>query len=268
MTKLQNELSMAPGSLADEIWREANDPEINSEILRDARVRISNDLCEEERHFLKQRKLYVRQALAQYLGLDEKDIHPDDVPTIAMCGSGGGLRALVAGSSSYLSAQEAGLFDCITYTAGVSGSCWLQSLYYSSVSGQSHDRLINHLKHRLGVHIANPPPALSMINSAPTNKFLLSGIVEKFQGVPGAEFGIVDIYGLLLAARLMVPKGELDLDNRDLKLSNQRRFVDNGSHPLPIYTAVRHEIPPDGSDPEQDKDGVRQAEEAYFQWFE
>ncbi|KAK0644713.1 Cytosolic phospholipase A2 zeta [Lasiodiplodia hormozganensis] len=268
MTKLQTELSMAPGSLADEIWQEANDPEINPEILWDARVRISNELCDEEKLFLRKRKLHVRRALAKYLGLDEKDIHPDDVPTIAMCGSGGGLRALVAGSSSYLSAQEAGLFDCITYTAGVSGSCWLQTLYYSSIAGQSHERLINHLKHRLGVHIAYPPPALAMINSAPTNKFLLSGVVEKFRGVPGADFGIVDIYGLLLAARLMVPKGELDLDDRDLKLSNQRRFVDNGANPLPIYTAVRHEIPHEEGQSQEDANEANKKNDAWFQWFE
>ncbi|KAK8159644.1 acyl transferase/acyl hydrolase/lysophospholipase [Phyllosticta citrichinensis] len=262
ITKLQNELSMAPGSLAEEIWHDAHDPEINPEIVWDARVRISNELCEEERRFLQKRKLYLRQALARYLDLDENEIHPDDVPTIAMCGSGGGLRALVATSSSYLSASEAGLFDCVTYTAGVSGSCWLQALYYSSITGQSHQRLINHLKNRLGIHICYPPPALAMINSAPTNKYLLSGMVEKYKGVPGADFGIVDIYGLLLAARLMVPKGELGIDYTDMKISNQRRFVDNGVFPLPIYTAVRHEIPPE----EQNSDGSKK--EAWFQWFE
>ncbi|KAK7518224.1 acyl transferase/acyl hydrolase/lysophospholipase [Phyllosticta citriasiana] len=262
ISKLQNELSMAPGSLAEEIWNEAHDPEINPEIVWDARVRISSDLCEEELRFLERRKLHLRQALARYLDLDEKEIHPDDVPTIAMCGSGGGLRALVATSSSYLSASEAGLFDCVTYTAGVSGSCWLQALFYSSIAGQSHQRLINHLKNRLGIHICYPPPALAMINSAPTNKYLLSGMVEKYKGVPGADFGIVDIYGLLLAARLMVPKGELGIDYTDMKISNQRRFVDNGVFPLPIYTAVRHEIPP-----EEQSSNVSK-KEPWFQWFE
>ncbi|KAK7611512.1 acyl transferase/acyl hydrolase/lysophospholipase [Phyllosticta paracitricarpa] len=262
ISKLQDELSMAPGSLAEEIWNEAHDPEINPEIVWDARVRVSSDLCEEELRFLERRKLHLRQALARYLDLDENEIHPDDVPTIAMCGSGGGLRALVATSSSYLSASEAGLFDCVTYTAGVSGSCWLQALFYSSIAGQSHQRLINHLKNRLGIHICYPPPALAMINSAPTNKYLLSGMVEKYKGVPGADFGIVDIYGLLLAARLMVPKGELGIDYTDMKISNQRRFVDNGVFPLPIYTAVRHEIPP-----EEQSSNVSK-KEPWFQWFE
>ncbi|KAF2089501.1 FabD/lysophospholipase-like protein [Saccharata proteae CBS 121410] len=269
VTKLQNELSMAPGSLAQEVWWEANDPEINPEIIWEARVRVSNELCDEEKRFLRKRKRYIRRALAKYLDIDENEIHPDDIPTIAMCGSGGGLRALVAGTSSYLSAAESGLFDCVTYTAGVSGSCWLQTLYYSSLAHQSHQKLINHLKNRLNVHIAFPPPALAMISSAPTNKYLLSGLVEKLKGVPDADFGLVDIYGLLLAARLMVPKGELAVDSRDLKISNQRRFVDGGAHPLPIYTAVRHEIPIEKQDEEdQRKARAKARQEAWFQWFE
>lgn len=179
------------------------------------------------------------------------------------------MRALVAGTSSYLSTKEAGLFDCVTYTAGVSGSCWLQTLYFSSIGRQSHAHMLNHLKHRLNVHIAYPPAALNLLSSAPTNKFLLRGIVEKMRGVPDADFGLVDIYGLLLAARLLVPKGELGIDDYDLKVSSQQKYIDDGAHPLPIYTAVRHEIPK-----EVKRDGAvhtpsesKQAD-SWFQWFE
>lgn len=269
IVKLQNELSMSPGSLAEEIWHEANDPECNPEIIWDARVRISEDLCDEEQDFLQKRKLHTIGAFAKYLDIPEGEIHPDDVPIIAMCGSGGGLRALVAGTSSYLSAQEAGLFDCVTYTAGVSGSCWLQALYYSSIGRQNHAHLLNHLKHRLGVHIAYPPAALTLLGSAPTNKFLLSGIVEKMRGVPGADFGLVDVYGLLLAGRLLVPKGELGVDDYDLKISNQRNYLDQGAYPLPIYTAVRHEIPLEEKIDGAVHDPLKAAKaEAWFQWFE
>lgn len=111
--KLRQDLSFAPGSLADEIWKEAFDQAINPEVAWDARVRVGSELSNEEVVFRKKRKDHVTKALARYLDLKE-DIHPDDIPTIAMCGSGGGLRALVAGTSSYLSAQEAGLFDCVT----------------------------------------------------------------------------------------------------------------------------------------------------------
>lgn len=269
MKKLQSEMSMAPGSLADEIWQEANDPEINPEITWDCSVRVSNELCNEEKMFLKKRKRHTIRALARYLDIPEAKIHEDDVPTIAICGSGGGLRALVAGSASYLSAREAGLFDCVTYTAGVSGSCWLQTLYYSSIAGQSHGKLIHHLKNRLGVHIAYPPAAFDLINSAPTNKFLLSGFVEKLKGVPDADFGIVDVYGMLLAARLLVPKGELSVDAEDLKISNQRKYIEQGQNPLPIYTAVRHEIPlAEQNESTVEEAAIKAQSEAYFQWFE
>jgi phospholipase A2 len=138
ITKIQNELSMAPGTLAEQIWHEANDPEINPEIIWEATVRVSDQLCDDEKKFLEKRRTFTKRALARYLDIPEGKIHPDDVPVIGMCGSGGGLRALVAGTSSYLSAAEQGLFDCVTYTAGVSGSCWLQTLYYSNVTQQNH----------------------------------------------------------------------------------------------------------------------------------
>lgn len=272
--KLQRELSMAPGSLAGEIWEEAHDPSINPEIQHAATVRVSNDLCDEEKQYLARRKRISRMALAKYLGLDEDEVHEDDVPTIAMCGSGGGLRALVAGTGSMLATEEDGLFDCVTYTSGVSGSCWLQALYHSSFAQGSLSSVLEHLKARLDVHIADPPVALSSVVSAPTNKYLLSGLVEKLKGDPKASYGLVDIYGILLAARLLVPKGELAVDSRDFKLSNQRQNIKYGQHPLPIYTAVRHEIPDalevTGSSTANAEDAVKEqaAREAWFQWFE
>ncbi|CAJ2513668.1 Uu.00g017870.m01.CDS01 [Anthostomella pinea] len=271
--KLQRELSMSDGSLADEIWQEAHDPFINPEIRYSAKVRVSEELCDEEKEFLARRKKVATAGLAKYLDLDEEEVHPDDVPTIAVCGSGGGLRALVAGTGSLLATQEDGLFDCVTYTSGVSGSCWLQALYHSSLTNGRLDRIVDHMKARIGVHIAYPPAAFASVTTSPTNKLLLSSMVEKLKGDPNASFGLVDVYGILLAARLLVPKGELGVNDRDFKLSNQREFIKYGQHPMPIYTAVRHEIPdinskgvPDDSPSEQAKAIAKQ--EAWFQWFE
>ncbi|MCJ1466480.1 hypothetical protein MMC07_005099 [Pseudocyphellaria aurata] len=276
IAKLQQELNMSAGSLADEIWQEAHDLDINPEIAISARVRIGKELCREEKEFQQRRKKHTTHALAKYLDISESEINPEDVPTIAMCGSGGGLRAMVAGCGSYLGAQEAGLFDCVTYTAGVSGSCWLQILYYSTIGEQNHQKIVDHLKYRIGTHIAFPPDALQLLTTAPTNKFLLSGFVEKLKGHPNADLGLVDIYGLLLAARLLVPRGELGVNAHNLKISNQRAYLTDGKHPLPIYTAVRHEIPIEEktSDEERVRGTVSDAakekakQEAWFQWFE
>jgi phospholipase A2 len=106
-----------------------------------------------------------------------------------------------------------------------------------------------------------------LLSSAPTNKFLLGGYVEKLRGVPDADLGLVDVYGLLLAARLLVPKGELQVDSMDLKVSNQALAIQDGEAPLPIYTAVRHEIP------KHMEDHITPSKYAwhntkYFDWFQ
>lgn len=92
------------------------------------------------------------------------------------CGSGGGLRALVAGAASYLSAQE--VVDCATFTAGVSGSCWLQTLYNSSIGGCRFDKIIDHLKRRIGV------VSLSTINFA-------FSVLNYWSGVGPVAFAII-----------------------------------------------------------------------------
>ncbi|KAI5466595.1 acyl transferase/acyl hydrolase/lysophospholipase [Mariannaea sp. PMI_226] len=274
LRKLQRELSMSPGSLADEIWAEAHDPLIHPEIRYAATVRVSSDLCNEEKTFLERRRRIARVALAKYLDLEEEEIHPDDIPTIAMCGSGGGLRALIAGTGSILATDEDGLFDCVTYTSGVSGSCWLQALNLTSFNKGRLTNLLEHLKDRASTHIAYPPVAFQSLVSMPTNKYLLSGVVEKLRGDTSADFGLVDLYGVLLAARYLVPKGDLGVCDRDFKLSNQRQYIQYGQLPMPIYTAVRHEIP-DLAPEEADAGifGVESAKEKankdpWFQWYE
>jgi phospholipase A2 len=75
---------------------------------------------------------------------------------------------------------------------------------------------------------------------------------------------------------LLVPKGEVGVDDRDLKISNQQDYLKNGEHPMPIYTAVRHEIPiiEESSELEKATDSpsqetkVKAKREAWFQWFE
>ena len=271
VAKLQAEMEMNPGSLADDMWHEAQDISINPEVGINAKVRIGKDLCPDEKAFIRRRKQWTTKALAKYLNIPENDIDPRDVPTIAICGSGGGLRALVAGASSYLSAQKSGLLECCTYSAGVSGSCWLQSLYNSSIGKCNYQHVIDHLKKRIGTHIAYPPAFLELMTRAPTNKYILSGTLEKLKGDPKADFGLVDIYGILLGTRLMIPRDELSVDPQDLKLSAQRQYIQDGRNPMPIYSAVRHEIPVEEKAAENKSREIaklKAKKEAWFQWFE
>ena len=97
VAKFQAEMDMDPASLANEVWQEAQDPYTHPEITSNARVRVGKGLCPEELAFIECRKKHTSLALARYLGVPETEIDPQDVPTIAICSSGGGLRALVAG---------------------------------------------------------------------------------------------------------------------------------------------------------------------------
>jgi len=102
--------------------------------------------------------------------------------------------------------------------------------------------MIQHFKARLGTSFTDLTAAFPLFTERPTNKYLLRGLVERFEE-GYAELGIVDIYGTLVASRIMVPANELSVQDDWLKLSNQRKYIDKGEQPLPIYTAVRHEIP-------------------------
>jgi len=113
---------------------------------------------------------------------------------------------------------------------------------YLTYGERSIDKMIQHFKARLGKSFTDPTAALTLFTERPTNKYLLRGLVERFkQGY--TELGMVDIFGTLVASRILVPSNELTVHDDWLKLSNQRKFIDDGTEPLPIYTAVRHEIP-------------------------
>lgn len=53
----------------------------------------------------------------------------------------------------------------------------------------------------------------------------------------------MDLYGTLVSTRLFVPSDLTTLSSSNLKVSSQRKFVDMGQQPLPIYCLIRHEIP-------------------------
>lgn len=71
---------MARGSLAEEIWQEAQDQDIHPEIALHGRVRFGKDLCFDELAFVQRRKKFTAQALAKYLEIPEVDVDPQDVP--------------------------------------------------------------------------------------------------------------------------------------------------------------------------------------------
>mmetsp|Transcript_16499 Transcript_16499/g.39438 ORF Transcript_16499/g.39438 Transcript_16499/m.39438 type:complete len:1357 (+) Transcript_16499:109-4179(+) len=103
----------------------------------EARVSEEGGMCAEEAELLAVRKAKVREALEKLLG---EPVAPEHVPTIALCLSGGGVRAMIASLGALLAAEELGVLDCCSYTSALSGGAWLQGCWMEA-EGSNRDVL-------------------------------------------------------------------------------------------------------------------------------
>ncbi|RUS16924.1 hypothetical protein BC937DRAFT_90637 [Endogone sp. FLAS-F59071] len=78
------------------IEEEGKDETINPEVGWEAKVRRGADLGSEEQSFLVARRRRIRKHFAEFIGVDEQQVHEEDVPIIGIAASGGGCRAMVA----------------------------------------------------------------------------------------------------------------------------------------------------------------------------
>lgn len=118
-------------SIESIIKKDITIPRIFPEVAHVAEVRRSLDNCHEEKEYLHARKLHVRDHFVTYLGFNPAEVHPDDVPTVALGSSGGGYRAMLGLLGYCDEMNNNGLWDLLTYIAGVSGSCWSLAAYYT-----------------------------------------------------------------------------------------------------------------------------------------
>lgn len=164
--------------------------------------------------------------------------------------------------------ESAGLLSCITYTAGISGSCWALGIIYSGVAGSTRPADVGqHVKERISLSYLDMA-TLEALVTPPTNKvfsfsqltqfnvyierlteccffflnsfqYLLTGLLRKAAG----EFGsvsLVDLYGTFVSSRIFVPSNLDKIDIRHTSLHRFREKIDDGSLPLPIFTALQH----------------------------
>ncbi|OJT06010.1 Cytosolic phospholipase A2 zeta [Trametes pubescens] len=236
------ELGRGPGSLYDEIVNAPVDPAVHPECDWDAEVRLGEDLCLAERVFLSERKRRMKASFAELMGVPEIEVDERDLPIVAIAGSGGGYRAMLNTLGSLSAAKSLGVLDCVSYTAGVSGSCWALSILYSGVAGSNKpEDAAAHAKDRIQLSYLDMD-TLDALVTQPTNKYLLAGILRKAAGPTGTA-SLVDLYGTLLSSRLYIPTDVTKLDPRHLSLHLYRRNLDNGALPLPIFSAIQHVTP-------------------------
>ncbi|OZJ03016.1 hypothetical protein BZG36_03969 [Bifiguratus adelaidae] len=254
----------------------------NPEILQTANLRTGNELCFEEELFLRKRKAFMKSKFAAYIGVPEEEVHEEDIPIIGAAGSGGGFRAMIAYGAYMAECEKAGLFDLITYYAGVSGACWGITQYFT-IAECNHERLLKHYAHRFHESPGSFPSVDRLLKTKDAVENILGPLKEK--GLAKVHLTAMDIYGALVTGCLLLPcsaeegwvkSGNHALNPAHLKLSYQKRYMD-GTQPMPIYTAVRHErLWKDWKDPNykenkvvEDIDAkIKAGKDAWFQWFE
>ena len=153
-------------ALETRVKKEINDPNLFPEVNKVAEVRRGIELCPEEQGFLEKRKQHTRDSFAKYLGLDPEDVDPEDVPTISFGGSGGGFRAMIGCLGYCEEMKRAGLWDCLTYVSGVSGSCWSLAAFYT-FGHASMANVIEHCKKRFSPYHPLSGEAIRTILSTP-----------------------------------------------------------------------------------------------------
>lgn len=144
------------------------------------------------------------------------------VPKIAVCASGGGLRAMI-GTLGFLQAmQEGGLLDLTSYICGLSGSTWALSGWLQS--GTSVSAYLSALKPRLQQGL------LGNVNA----DIILKELVKKVRDYQ--SISLDDIWGSLIAQKVLSYSPHDDLTQ--IMVNNYVTLPENASLPLPVYSCV------------------------------
>lgn len=273
-------------ALESKVKKEITDPSIFPEVEWTAEVRRGAGLCPQELAFISKRRAKTRDAFAKYLGLNPADVHPDDVPTISFGGSGGGFRAMLGCLGYCEEMKNSGLWDCLTYVAGVSGSCWSLAAYYT-FGDTDNTKVIEHCKRRFHPYHPLSGDAIRHMLSVPGGaRNTLGPIVQKSKS--GLQTVAMDLYSVFTTGWIFLQDDPINkpggtahkelagYQSQWYRWTSASKHINDGNEPLPIMTAIRHERPwKDWKDNEQPFGDVDHAggdhaaaRDAWFQWFE
>jgi len=189
-----------------------------------AAVKYERCISDEEYRFFCKRQRRVKHACEKMFG---HDLHENQVPVIAIVGSGGGMRAMQNTASSVCAAKKIGLLNMVTYITALSGSTWFLGPWMSMWLSKGHS--LSEFKSYLSECISKP-----FLQVSHEEKVLM---LEALAARKHADkyFTLAQPYGALLANRLLVG---VDRSRHALHVSSQRYAVQDGRLPLPIYTAI------------------------------
>ncbi|KAJ0065483.1 hypothetical protein NL108_012445, partial [Boleophthalmus pectinirostris] len=198
-------------------------------------LRFSVALCDKEKEFRHTRRERVMLGIKKLLDMEKPRYlpsAPEEVPVIAIAGSGGGFRAMVGFSGVMKALFESGVLDCATYIAGLSGSTWYMSSLYS------HPDFPNKGPKEINKELMN------RVSSNPLRLLLPQHITNYIQALwtkkaTGQPVTFTDIFGMLIGETLIPAR-------MDTRLSDIQNKVDQAQSPLPLFTCLH--VKPDVSE--------------------
>ncbi|XP_012891604.1 PREDICTED: cytosolic phospholipase A2 gamma [Dipodomys ordii] len=175
---------------------------------------LAQEGVKQEKACVEKRNPWVLKAL------EVQGIQATQAPLIAVLGSGGGMRAHIGFLGVLSELKELGLLDAIMYLAGVSGSTWAMSSFYSNHGDIAH--VESNLKHRF------EQPEWSM--SVSMQKAIESSSFK--------NYSLTDFWAYLIVSRQ-------SREFQDSCLSSLKKDVEAGALPYPVFAAIDNDLHPE-----------------------
>ncbi len=185
-----------------------------------AKVRISLDICQKEKDYIKKRQPIVKKAIEKFTGTSFDD---NQTPIIALCCSGGGYRAMIATAGFARGLEKTSIIDSVSYMSGLSGSTWFMVPWlYSGETVANHNKKLKKIVEKdLKKTFIDP-------------RIIAKQLVKKY--IFNQPVSSVDIYGSILANKFF---GDLTKSKRlNTNISDLIKNIENGQNIFPIFTAV------------------------------
>ncbi|KAF4082450.1 hypothetical protein AMELA_G00151410 [Ameiurus melas] len=209
--------------------------ELSLEICSAIDLRFSLALCDKEKLYRQQRREKVMLGIKKLLDMEKPRFlpsSPQEVPVIAVVGSGGGFRAMVGFSGVMKALYESGVLDCSTYIAGLSGSTWYMSMLYSHP--EFPKKGLEQINQELMKSVSSNP--LRLLLPQHITNYVQALWTKKSNGQPVT---FTDIFGMLIGETLIPAK-------MDSKLSEMQEKINDAQSPLPLFTCLH--VKPDVSE--------------------
>ena len=183
---------------------------------------------QQEKDFIVKRFVTTKKAIEKLL---HTSLQNDEVPSVALCFTGGGMRAATGTLGSLRGAEKIGLLDAVSYVATLSGSTWALSAWVHSILPLSEvsDKLLNRFQD-------NFEELRKTVESTPRFVDLIAKkIISKEDYTP-----FIDFYGVYLSNKFLKNLTPLLEKVDQVGLHEQTVALEQypDRYPFPIYTSL------------------------------